>query len=285
MGYYPPHTRASGILKRLHRLGRILRSPISPPGFGKIATAGATCYWVSDVTGNWFDQRNWSASSEGAGGFGIPSTTSDVIFDGGGTGKCIVDGPVTVADLTLTEGVAQVNANFDQNGQSITCDTLTYTCANNTSTLFDATLTLNNDLVIDGAVSAVPFAAANFVFPDGGDIETVVALPKITTAGQMAFTTAATVARLIATGQALEFLGGDEVFTLTAYTNATAAGADDGDWDDCTITSDDASTWDFVNPEGMVVSNVNVQDSNATNAIDATDGCTDGTGNTNWTFV
>jgi len=50
------------------------------------------------------------------------------------------------------------------------------------------------------------------------------------------------------------------------------------------IVSDDATTWGFVNPAAMVVSGINVQDSNATNAIDATDDCTDGTGNTNWTF-
>jgi hypothetical protein len=36
----------------------------------------------------------------------------------------------------------------------------------------------------------------------------------------------------------------------------------------------------------MVVSDIaNVEDSNATNPVDATDNCVDGTGNTNWTFV
>jgi hypothetical protein len=54
---------------------------------------------------------------------------------------------------------------------------------------------------------------------------------------------------------------------LSAYTS--------GDWDAlANLDSVSGATWNFVNPAGMVVSDIaNVEDSNATNPVDATDNC------------
>lgn len=286
MAYYPPHTRKDALSRRTQRLRRALRSVINPPGADLERAAGQICYWVSDTPGSWYDKNNWSATSGGAGGIGYPSATSAVTFDGEGTGKCTLESAVTCAAISFTEAGAQVNSNFDQNGQQLTCSTFTYNCANNTSTVLDG------PIVLTGATFTVTAAQNDAILASAtitaGVAVTVTstddtAIPQITAADDITFATAITVARLIlssATVQALEFLNGVD-FTLTAYTV--------GDWDGAsgqvnTIVSDDATTWGFVNPASMVVAYINVQDSNATNAIDATDNCVDGTGNTNWTF-
>ena len=44
----------------------------------------APYYWVGGTSGNWQSSSNWSSTSGGAGGAGIPAAADDVTFDAGG---------------------------------------------------------------------------------------------------------------------------------------------------------------------------------------------------------
>ena len=47
----------------------------------------ASRYWVGTDL-NWHDANNWSLTSGGAGGAGIPTASDDVFFDGNGNVLC-----------------------------------------------------------------------------------------------------------------------------------------------------------------------------------------------------
>lgn len=65
----------------------------------------ASRYWVNDDADNdWFVANNWSSSSGGAGGAGIPTSSDDVIFDGSVVDDCNVDGDIDILSLTVTSG-------------------------------------------------------------------------------------------------------------------------------------------------------------------------------------
>jgi hypothetical protein len=59
-------------------------------------------YWVANSTSNWNNTANWSATSGGAGGASVPTTTDLAIFDGSGTGFCTFDISPTVAGVTCS---------------------------------------------------------------------------------------------------------------------------------------------------------------------------------------
>jgi hypothetical protein len=60
----------------------------------------ASRYWVGATT-SWNTASNWSATSGGAGGAGVPTSADDVIFDGGGTGNCTLDVNFACAFLSV----------------------------------------------------------------------------------------------------------------------------------------------------------------------------------------
>src|SRR5579871_878407 len=65
----------------------------------------ATYYWIASSSGNWSNPANWSLSSGGAGGAGIPGAGDAVTFDGvgGRNGNCAVDfSPVSVTSFTIS---------------------------------------------------------------------------------------------------------------------------------------------------------------------------------------
>ena len=244
-------------------------------------------FWIHDTTGGaWHDADNWSLTTGGAAeGNVYPTSRNDVTFDGEGSGLCTPTATVSCRDFEINEGGASINAQFDQNAQILGCRNFLYNAATATSNIFDYTINAGGSTFTVTAMQAATIledatialaAACSVTSTDDTNF------PHIIAADDTTFTTAITVARLQLTGaaQALEFLHGVD-FTLTAYTDTDWDGDAD---DDVTIVSDDASQWGFVNPASMTCRYINVQDSNATNAITATDNCTDGTGNTNWTF-
>lgn len=288
-GYSKRHLYKDAVRRRLFLLRRALTGR-HPPSDTK--ASAATVYWVGDDNTDWNTAANWAISSGGVGGVptaGVPKTTTNVIFDGNHTHGCVLGGNVTCYAFTIDDSAGTPVASFDMSGKNLTVgNTFAYDVAD------DATVVLDGQIAVQGltlTVTAMHATAAaawtGAVLLQGAcTVASAVAMPQITAMDDFTTTAALEVARLITAGGAsdLTFFHGVN-FTLTAYTNATVAEADDGDWDGCTIVSDDASTWGFVNPASMVVSNINVEDSNATNVIDATDNCVDGTGNTNWTFV
>lgn len=58
-----------------------------------------TFFWIKSTAGAWDDSANWSLSSGGAGGAGVPTTGDDAIFDGNGTGNCNVSASFYKCDL------------------------------------------------------------------------------------------------------------------------------------------------------------------------------------------
>jgi len=58
----------------------------------------ANLYWISEVASNWDDDFNWSFSSDGLGGDGVPGVGDIAIFDGvgGNNGDCTIDENVNV---------------------------------------------------------------------------------------------------------------------------------------------------------------------------------------------
>jgi len=235
-------------------------------------------FWVGDSGGAWEDVTKWSLSSNGAAEGNVwPTALNDVTFDGGGTAPCTLDAAAVCRDLVFDDSVAQPENAFNAAGFAVTCRTFVMDWNTGDTIVFDGILTITGDtFTVTASTNASFFASGTIVLSADCTVASDKALPHITANG--AFTTGAAlaVAQLVAPAQALTFKSG-VAFTLTTY--------DATDWDGCTIVSDDSGTWGFVNPAAMVVVGINVQDSNASNEIDATDTCTDGTGNTNWTFV
>ena len=74
---------------------------------------GATYYYIGSGS-DWNTATNWSETSGGAGGAGIPGSGDTAIFDAN-SGDCTCDANVTVARLYLTNGFANVLDMNDRN--------------------------------------------------------------------------------------------------------------------------------------------------------------------------
>ncbi|MBZ5857925.1 T9SS type A sorting domain-containing protein [Flavihumibacter profundi] len=64
-------------------------------------------YWVAPgASGNWNASANWSLTSGGAGGAGVPSGALDAIFDGGSSANCVLNSPafISLRDFTINAG-------------------------------------------------------------------------------------------------------------------------------------------------------------------------------------
>jgi hypothetical protein len=80
----------------------------------------ASLYWITGGTGNWGPVAgNWSLTSGGVSSGTIPTTTTDVFFDGNsGTGTSTHTGNVNVGSLTCTgyTGTLAINSTLQING-------------------------------------------------------------------------------------------------------------------------------------------------------------------------
>lgn len=62
-------------------------------------------YWVDDdKTGNANSGNNWSESSGGAGGAGVPNRNHNVVFDGGGIADCFVTAEIECQNIIFHSG-------------------------------------------------------------------------------------------------------------------------------------------------------------------------------------
>ena len=57
----------------------------------------------------WSNPANWSYSSGGVGGAGVPLSTHTVVFDGGSASTATVDMAVSVASMSMSGFTAQLN--------------------------------------------------------------------------------------------------------------------------------------------------------------------------------
>lgn len=282
-GYSKLHKYKSQVARRLFLLRRssALRGTLHD-----VKATAATVYWVGDENSDWNNSNNWGASSGAAGGAGVPKTTTHVVIDGDHTHGLVLGGAVQCGNFTLGAAAGQQTNHFDMNGKQLTCSNFVVDHAD------DGVVILDGDIVCGGTAFTITALHATALAAWTGDITctgdvvfaSAVAIPgTVTCTGDFTTNAALQLARLLLTaGQTATFKESAN-FTLDAYTT--------GDWDgtalaDVTLVSaTPATAWNFVNPASMDVQYIDVTDSNATNAVDATDDCEDGTGNTNWTFV
>ncbi len=67
---------------------------------------GAERYWVAGVNSNFNNAVNWSATSGGTGGAGVPTDADMVIFDVNGLGDCTLDVNIDVFSIEIKAGFA-----------------------------------------------------------------------------------------------------------------------------------------------------------------------------------
>ncbi|MFA5934346.1 MAG: LamG-like jellyroll fold domain-containing protein [Candidatus Paceibacterota bacterium] len=67
------------------------------------STPSVSKYWVGS-TSSWNDTNNWSLTSGGAGGAGVPEAGQPVTFDSADTTNCDIDTNVTTGTLTIATG-------------------------------------------------------------------------------------------------------------------------------------------------------------------------------------
>lgn len=72
-----------------------------------------TYYWISTTASTWNLAANWSLSSGGAGGAGVPGVGDTAVFDNGGSGDCTLDvdlggGSLAGGTYTPSPGIALI---------------------------------------------------------------------------------------------------------------------------------------------------------------------------------
>jgi len=282
-GYSKLHKYKTAAARRLF----LLRRAMARRGTTiDVAASAATVYWVGAVSTNWDNADNWSTSTGGTGGAGIPQDDTNVVIDGDHSYGLKLTVPKTCANFTLNADEGQQTNAFNMNSKQLTA---TGNVAIDHSD--DAVVLLTGDIVCGGnftvtALHATALAAwtGDITLSGNSTFTSSVAIPGTVTAqGNFTTTAALQLARLLLTAGKTATFKESANFTLDAYTT--------GDWDGTAdddvvlVSATPATAWNFVNPESMDVQYIDVTDSNATNAVDATDDCEDGTGNTNWTFV
>jgi len=80
-------------------------------------------YWVGQTPSGWNIPANWSLTSGGAGGAGVPGASDMAIFDNAFNGNCIVDGAVNVLGIRINGYTGAIT----QNGFAIVMGTYGYT--------------------------------------------------------------------------------------------------------------------------------------------------------------
>ncbi|MBL7736435.1 MAG: T9SS type A sorting domain-containing protein [Chitinophagaceae bacterium] len=80
-------------------------------------------YWVGQTPSGWNISANWSLTSGGAGGAGVPGASDMAIFDNAFNGNCIVDAAVNVLGIRINGYAGTIT----QNGFAIVMGTYGYT--------------------------------------------------------------------------------------------------------------------------------------------------------------
>jgi hypothetical protein len=127
-----------------------------------------TYYWISSTASTWNTAANWSLSSGGSGGAGVPSVDDTAKFDANGAGNCTLDvdlGGGTLADGTYTpsSGIDKIEAS----GYPGTLDFGGYDVdSTNGITGFDGNLTWGSgQIAVSGALDVRDFGTnGNLLF-------------------------------------------------------------------------------------------------------------------------
>ena len=113
--------------------------------FTSSLVSAASKYWVGPVNGNWNNAANWSATSGGSGGAGIPGVADDVMFEK--LAKVKMDISPTITSLTTNNGTV-----------------LLYTSTPTTITILGSLYISQYSTLKDSTAASVPF---NVYFKSG----------------------------------------------------------------------------------------------------------------------
>lgn len=119
-----------------------------------------TYYWVGSGTWDTSSSTNWSSSSGGSGGAGVPTSADDVIFDSGSNGTCNIGTVARCYKLTIE---VNYNLTFTASAGATITAYGTVSTYYSTSSLYDSgvKLVLNSSVALDSLHyyqrSAYPF--------------------------------------------------------------------------------------------------------------------------------
>lgn len=260
------------------------------------STRNATSSFTAG-TGTWTCGRNctvtWTQGtfSAGASLFKFNGASAMALTTAGKTFYDVLEdaaGTLTLQDDLTCNSLDVQNGSFDSNTKDMNIATdIDYVC--NDDVTVDSDVSFGGDLTIGSSLNS--FSHTGNMEADGTGIQQITfggesldVLKTTNTAGKLQILDASHCGRYdFAPDTTIEFKEGVN-HTLDSY----SAGDIDGTSGNLvTLKSMSPGTpWNFINPASMVVSYVDVADSNATNEVDASDGTNvDSTGNTNWLFA
>ena len=127
----------------------------------------ANRFWVAAAAGNWSNPANWSLTSGGAGGVGVPGAADAVTFNNGGLENCTIDIPVSIASINVN---ATYTKTISQGANTITVSGAA-TFAGGVFTGGSAGITISGTFTISGtaftSTSAILEIQANAAFTGG----------------------------------------------------------------------------------------------------------------------
>src|SRR6185437_10454659 len=106
-------------------------------------------YWVSSSSSNWNKSANWSLSSGGAGGAGVPGVGDIANFDSNGLGNCSIDAAANVAGINVA---ALYTGTISQNNNAITVGTSNAIFSGGTFSGGNGALNFNGTFTLSGTL-------------------------------------------------------------------------------------------------------------------------------------
>lgn len=104
----------------------------------------ANRYWVG-ADSSWNTAGNWSTSSGGPGGAGVPTSADDAIFDSGDVTSCTCDVAINVASLTVSSGYSGTLDLADSSYAHAVSGNVTISTSSGTVDLGNCTITVGGN--------------------------------------------------------------------------------------------------------------------------------------------
>ena len=112
----------------------------------------ANRFWIASATANWNVAANWSATSGGAGGAGVPAVGDIANFDNLGLGNCNIPAAVTITGLIINGGYTGI---ITQGANPITLSGAA-TFSGGSFIGSSATITINGTVTLSGTSFTLP---------------------------------------------------------------------------------------------------------------------------------
>ncbi|MHA4806791.1 beta strand repeat-containing protein [Flavitalea flava] len=117
-----------------------------------LSLSAANRYWIASGSSSWNTSANWSATSGGAGGAGVPAIGDNVYFDNLGPGNCSIPVTITISSLTLN---SSYTGTITQSSNPVTISGAVI-LAGGTLVGSSGTITVNGSLTFSGTTFTFP---------------------------------------------------------------------------------------------------------------------------------